>query len=289
MLPERRRLGVAALCGASMLLTTGGADASLTIDHISGADGCTEAATYFPEDEGPLARNARLRCRLEAFAQQREEERRRGEAAGDREREKTIETWIEKQEIPVRVLRRNSVDLFLSGGVASYGLALGGVLLPWLEGELWAGRRSVADSVPSGYLSDARTCLGGRFKWLFVKRGNLTPLVSLGAVGCSSDVQFQSYGATPTGGPIFLGDSANPNLGSTGQAVGHLATATAGLTWTEKAGLRISVEYLFAYAFYTQATLNDAAKTEDPNLRTAWEQRLTADRHGVRLQVGYAF
>ena len=284
MLPERRWLGVAASCGASILLATGTADASLTIDHLSGADGCTEAATYFPEDDGPLARNARMRCRLETFAQQREDERRRGEAVGDREREKTIETWIQKQEIPVRVLRRNSVDLFVSGGVASYGAALGGVLLPWLEGELWIGRRSVAESVTSGYLSDVRNCLGGRFKWLFVKRGNLTPLISLGAVGCSADVQFQSYG----GGPIFQGDSSNPNPGG-GQAVGHLATATAGLTWMEKAGLRVSLEYMFAYAFYTQATLNDAAKTEDANLRTAWEQRLTADRFGVRLQVGYAF
>jgi hypothetical protein len=283
-----RWVGVAALGGASVLLVIGQAEASLTIDHVSGADGCTEAASYFPEDDSPLARSARLRCRLETFEKTMEEEHRRGAIAGEREREKTIETWIQKQEIPVRVMRRNSIDLFVSGGLASYGVTLAGVLFPWLEGELWAGRRSVAETVKSGYLADSRTCYGGRFKWLVVTRGNLTPFASLGASGCSANLQFQYYGPTPTGGGTFLPGSANPTGGS-GDGAAHLVTASAGMTWTEKSGLRVSLEYLLAYAFYAQATQNDAAKTEDANLRTAWEQRLTSDRYGFRLQVGYAF
>ncbi len=61
------------------------------------------------------------------------------------------------------------------------------------------------------------------------------------------------------------------------------------MTWTDKSGLHASVEYIFTYAFYTQATLNDATHTEDPNLTTAWSDRLATERNGFRVQVGYAF
>ena len=53
-----RWVSVAALGGASILLATGEAGASLTIDHVSGADGCTEASSFFPEDDSPLAKSA---------------------------------------------------------------------------------------------------------------------------------------------------------------------------------------------------------------------------------------
>jgi hypothetical protein len=78
-------------------------------------------------------------------------------------------------------------------------------------------------------------------------------------------------------------------MGGLGTAAAHLVTASAGLAWMEKSGLRVSFEYVYTYAFYSQATLDDAAKTEDPNMRTAWSDRLESDRGGIRVQVGYGF
>jgi hypothetical protein len=282
-----RRRGSAGLVLVGALLVARRAPAALTIEHQPGGDGCAEAATYFPEDSSALAQRARRRCRLEIFERQLEEKRLRSDALADQRRDRVVEKWMEAQEIPNRVVRRNFVDLFAAGGLTSYGLAVGGVFLPWLEGELWGGRRSVAESLSNGtgYLWDSRTCLGGRLKWLMRGRGNVTPFTSLGAAGCSAHVQFNPY----VSAVAFPGGDPTNVSTSDGDGSAHLATASAGLTWTEKSGFRASLEYAFAYAFYTQATLNDKTRTEDVNLRTAWESRLTTDRAGVRLQVGYAF
>jgi len=269
----------------SMVLVSRAASAELTIDHEPGIDGCSEAAFYFPEDDSPEAQRARRRCRLERFERKLEDDRARDEAVRDTKREQTIAGWMDKQEIPVRVMHRNSVDLFLSGGLASYGVAVGGLLLPVLEAELWVGRRSVSESTATGFLWDSRTCLGGRFKWLTRSRGNLTPFASLGVAGCSAHLQSNSYNY----GPVGLGFPDPGASNSAGDGAAHLVTASAGLAWMEKSGVRVSLEYVFAYAFYAQATLNDEARTEDANLRAAWESRLTSDRRGVRVQVGYAF
>ena len=128
----------------AMMVATGQARAVVDVDHQPGADGCSEADTYFPEDESPEATRARLRCRSETFARQLEEGRQRKEADAEDQREKNLATWMKKQEIPVRVMRRNAVDLYASGGLTSYGVAGGWVLLPVLEAELWIGRRNVS-------------------------------------------------------------------------------------------------------------------------------------------------
>jgi hypothetical protein len=279
------------LAGGGMVLSAGAARASLTIDHQSGADGCTEAATYFPEDDSPEALRARRRCRLETFERKMDDDRVQKAIEVQGQHDKLLESWVQKQNIPVRVFKRNAVDAYVSGGVTSYGLAVGGVLLPWLEGELWIGRRNVNGDTLDGYFQDSRTCGGGRFKWLMLGHGNLTPFASLGAAGCAANMAFTSYNYGPTtgvgpGGPVFVGTTFT-NLAGSG--VGHLVTGSAGLAWMDKSGLRASLEYVFAYAFYSQATLNDMGHTQDPTLQKEWDDRLASDRGGVRLQVGYAF
>ncbi len=273
-----------------MLLSAGAARASLTIDHQTGADGCTEAATYFPEDDSSEALRARRRCRLETFEQKMDEDRVQKAIEVQGQHDKLVDSWVQKQNIPVRVFKRNAIDAYVSGGVTSYGLAVGGVILPWLEAELWIGRRNVNESTLDGYFQDSRTCGGGRFKWLMISHGNLTPFASLGAGGCAANMAFTSYNYGPTtgvpGGPIFVGATINSSAGS---GVAHLATGSAGLAWMDKSGLRASLEYVFAYAFYSQATLNDMGRTQDPTLQKEWDDRLASDRGGVRLQVGYAF
>ena len=53
--------------------------------------------------------------------------------------------------------------------------------------------------------------------------------------------------------------------------------------------LRLSLEYVYEYVFYTGATLNDMQHTPSEDLRVIWYDSLHADRHGVRFQVGFAF
>jgi len=53
--------------------------------------------------------------------------------------------------------------------------------------------------------------------------------------------------------------------------------------------VRLSVEYLYEYVFYTGANLNDMQKTPSEDLRLIWDDSLHQDRHGVRVQVGFAF
>jgi hypothetical protein len=268
----------------STVVATRQAHAVVDVDHQPGTDdGCAEAGTYFPEDESPQATRARLRCRSETFARQLEEDRQRKEAEAENQRENNLQTWMKKQEIPVRVMRRNAIDLYASGGLTSYGVAGGWVLLPVVEAELWIGRRNVSQWISSGYFQDSRTCAGARFKWLMRTRGNLTPFASIGAADCWANVSFEPYNF---GGPF---DAPQPATGGLGTAAAHLATASGGVAWMEKSGIRASLEYVYSYAFYNQVTLDDAGRTEDPNMRAAWGERLDSDRGGFRLQVGYAF
>ena len=53
--------------------------------------------------------------------------------------------------------------------------------------------------------------------------------------------------------------------------------------------VRLSLEYVFEYVFYTGANLNDMQTTPSEDLRVIWEDSLDQDRHGVRFQVGFAF
>jgi hypothetical protein len=77
--------------------------------------------------------------------------------------------------------------------------------------------------------------------------------------------------------------------GSEGSGVAHALTASLGATWTTTVGLRFSLEYMFAWAFYVQASDNTGAHPHDPMMQAAFDNTLATDRHGVRFQVGYAF
>ena len=277
---------IAVAAGAVLLAAPRPARAELTIDHEPGSGGCAEAATYFPEDQSREATRARQRCRLERFEQRIEQDRLQKEIQAENDRDKLVQTWMDKQDIPVRVFRRIAVDGYLGGGVTTYGIAASAVMLPWLEFELSVGRRDLDGSVSNGYLQDSRTAWGGRFKFLLRGRGNLTPFLSSGLFFCNANVAGTLYSqAPPTSGPGGFGSATNDN----GTANAHLFGTGGGLAWMDKSGFRASVEYIFTYAFYTQATLNDATHTEDANLTTAWTDRLSSAHHGFRVQVGYAF
>jgi len=272
---------IALAAGAAVLVAARPARAELTIDHEPGSGGCAEAATYFPEDQSREAVRARQRCRLETFEQRMENDRLQKEIQAENDRDKLVQSWVDKQEIPLRVFKRISIDGYLGGGITTYGLAISAVLLPWLEAELSIGRRDVDGLISAGYFQDSRTCWGGRFKFDLSNRGNLAPFISSGVFFCDANVALNSFGG------ITVGGSAPTNGNGTAQA--HLVGAGVGVGYMHHSGLHASVEYIFTYAFYTQATLSDAAHTEDPNLTSAWSDRLGSEQNGFRVQVGYAF
>ena len=188
------------------------------------------------------------------------------------------------------MFRRIWVDGYLGGGVTTYGLAAGAVILPWLEAELSLGRRDLNGMIDlnnnSAYFQDSRTCWGGRFKGLMRSRGNVTPFISAGVFFCDANAALTVYG------PNILTPGGSTNIApgtSNGSAGAHLVGAGAGVSWTDNSGLHASLEYLFTYAFYAQAVLADMNHTEDTNLTTAWSDRLGTERNGFRVQVGYAF
>ena len=279
---------IALAAGALLLVAARPARAEVTIDYESGSGGCEEAAGYFPEDDSLEATRARQRCRLETFAQRMQNDRLQKEIEAESERDKLVQSWLDKQNIPARVFRRIWLDGYLGGGVTTYGLAAGAVILPWLEAELSLGRRDLNGLINNGsaYFQDSRTCLGGRFKWLMFSRGNVTPFISMGVFFCNANVALNSFGGITPSGPL-----GTPNLPTNGNgtANAHLLGAGAGVTWTDNSGLHASLEYLFTYAFYAQAVLNDMNHTEDTNLTSAWSDRLATERNGFRVQVGYAF
>jgi hypothetical protein len=262
--------------------------AALTIDHGPVLDGCTEAASYTEDDQSAEATRARRRCRLENFDRKLAFERDKKLAQQNAGQTEAIQIWMQREQIPARVMHRNSIDLFASGAMISYGLAGGWLVWPNLEIELWIGRGSGTSYDPLGTLTDSRTCAGGRTKWLMARRSNLTPFLSAGVAGCRAAVQFYRYqsGPLPPGG---IGSNVGPAATPNGDATAHDATVAAGLTWMDNSGFHLSFEYGYSYAFYTQAQRDEPLRPQDADMRGAWQRQLAADRRGVRAQVGYAF
>jgi len=149
-----------------LLLAARAASATLSAEHEVDIDPCVAAESYFPEDQSPEAARARRRCRM-AKLERAQAEQEAWADVQDRERQlRAMAAWTQKQGIPNRVMRRNAIDGFLSTGIASYGVALSGVLFPWLEGELWVGRGTDSDN--GTHIGNRRNCLGGRLKWLML-------------------------------------------------------------------------------------------------------------------------
>jgi len=270
-----RLVVVAALLAGATLLPSRRAAAVLSMERVPELPPCADAASYPEGDDSPAAEHARRRCRLEQLEQRKNYERQWAAWVAWNQQKQTTQAWMDRVGIPARVTRRYAVDGFLATGFSHYGVTVAGILLPSLEAEVWLGFGNAENASNVGDLHDDRRCLGGRLKWLPIERGNLTPFFAGGAAGCTATLQFISF--TGQGG------------GSDGSGVTHALTASLGATWTTTMGLRFSLEYIFAWAFYVQASDNTGAHPHDPMMQAAFENTLASDRHGVRFQVGYAF
>jgi hypothetical protein len=261
------------------VLAAGAARAQSFVEEVSG-DACDRARAFDLNDVGPAAQQARRACRLEHFEYRLAAERRQEVAAGEEASQARVQLWMDRTQ-PARVLRPLAVEGFLSTGVTSYGLTFTWQVLRRLELAARIGWRKL--TCPNEISFDggdcSRTSLGMGTRWFFGDQ-NLSPFLGGGFSVTNAHLQVASTmpAATDGGGSGFLaGDGrANAVSGSAGMALSAQA-------------LRMSVEYVFEYAFYTGANLNDPQKTPSEELRIVWRDSLKSDRHGIRFQVGYAF
>jgi hypothetical protein len=279
----RGRMASAAMASAALLGLAGGArtaraqDATPLPSFIEQVtdDPCLDASTFDQEDQSREAQHARRACRLQRLTERLAAERRARLLATEQRHVAEVQNWVETS-LPSRVSRPLSVALFAGTGLSSYGVALDWAVLSRLELGVWLGGRGISkdqnvSSTGQANYNRAVVGAGGRF---YFSPGEFSPFVGGGFAIARTDMQA-----------IF---NSNPSALVEGTARAHFLTAAAGLELARRA-LRISLEYFFSYAFYTQANDNDPLLTEDVNLRRVWQDSLDGDRHGLRIQVGYAF
>jgi hypothetical protein len=241
-------------------------------------DACRQAATYDVDDESAPAMRARRACHLQRFEQRLAAERQQRVAAGERKRVEAVQAWLEAHE-PTRVLRPIAVGLFLGSGLASYGIEGSWTVMRRVTVDGWFGGHNTTFSdyvSSSGNASYTRKCLGVGARWFFTDL-DFSPYLGVGFATTSADLQANFY------------DMTNGNLSAlTGSASAHVLSGSVGLEFAWQ-GLRASLEYAYAYAFYTQANKDDMIKTPDDQLRRIWQDSLDSDRSGIRFLVGYAF
>jgi hypothetical protein len=240
-------------------------------------DACDRARALDAADVSPIAQHLRRSCRLERFGNRLAAERRQELIADETLRQESVDGWLQTTQ-PSRVTRPMAVEGFLGTGLASYGLSYAWDFLRRGELVAWLGWRPVSCQDQSGNETAdcGRTSFGLRGRWYLVDR-DFTPFLGTGLAITSSHLQAISSTQTMNSSNLLVGS---------GRA--NSVDAAAGFELGVRA-FRMSVEYVFEYAFYTGANLNDAQKTPSEDLRVALRDSLKSDRNGLRFQVGFAF
>lgn len=240
-------------------------------------DPCDRARSLDADDAGPIAQHLRRSCRLERFENRLAAERRQQVAADAEVRESNVERWLDATQ-PSRVTHPLSIEGFVGEGLASYGLSFAWDFLRRAELGAWLGWRpiSCADQFSTDTANCGRTAFGLGGRWYLNDR-DFSPFIGAGFGVMSSHLQIVSANAGSNGSNLL-----------TGSGRANSVNGEAGLqAWIR--AFRVSLEYVFEYAFYTGANLDDPQKTPSEDLRVALHDSLRNDRNGVRFQVGYAF
>ena len=261
----------AALIGA-LSLQARPARAYSFVDEIP-EDPCARALSFDPQDSSAGAQHARRACRLQAFEQRKTEERRRSVAAEQQARDAALEKWIAATQ-PIRVQHPMAVEAFGGSGIVNYGISFSWDVVSTMEFAVRVGRRemSCADENGGTGADCTRTTWGGGIRWIMLER-EFSPFVGTAFSSTSAPLQI----IDPQQGGFLQGHGNAHSL--SGSAGLQLATGY----------VRLSLEYLYEYLFYTGANLNDPAHTPSEPLRLIWEDSLSQDQHGIRFQVGVAF
>jgi hypothetical protein len=261
----------AALVGA-LSLQTRPAHAYSFVDEIP-EDPCARALSFDPQDTSPGAQHARRACRLQVFEQRKTEERRRSVATEQQARDAALEKWIAATQ-PIRVQRPMALEAFAGTGIATYGASFSWDVVSSIELAVRVGQRrmSCADENSVTGADCTRTTYGGGLRWIMVER-EFSP--------------FLGTAFSSTSAPLHIFDQQSGQF-LQGKGNAHSLSGSAGLQLAT-GYLRLSLEYLYEYLFYTGANLNDQQRTPSEALRVVWEDSLRQDRHGIRFQVGVAF
>ncbi len=262
------------------MLSARAAHAQSFIRRVSD-DACEQARSFDRADSGPAAQEARRACRLQRFETRLATERQEQVMTQVAEREARVETWLNKTQ-PARVLHPLAIEAFTGTGLASYGLTLSYMALRQLEFAASIGWRTLtfSDSDPkaSGTAEYKDRTLTFTSRWYAVNR-ELTPFVGAGiGLTTADDLKVFWYGRDNTPAMDF----------PPGDARGHSMSAHAGIQLATR-NLRLSIEYVFQYVFFTGANLADMTKTPNEQMRIVWQETLDDHRHGFQLRVGYAF
>lgn len=257
---------------AAVVLSPGAAR-SQSIDYQVGMTACEEAARYDAArlgdgpDVPPAARRARARCRLETFRARLATERAVAAADREAERQARFDEWVDKH-LPPRARRTIAADGFYGFGPATQGVAVGWTPTLSLDLEGWLGWKAGTATVADNDVADDRKTAGIRAKWMALP---------------SYATPFVAFGVARTWGGVGYGSSSDAD----GNA--HLLTGSIGVSLTSEGGLRLGVEYMFGWTFYSVVQTRDDQRTPDEGLRALWQRRLDEERHGARIEVGYAF
>ena len=277
MTARRASIGLAAACGLAAALHAGAARAYTFVDTIP-EDPCDRARSFDPQDGSAAAQHARRACRLQAFERRMAEERKRTVAAQEDARDAFVEKWMAGTQ-PARVINPLAVELFAGSGIVNYGAVFSWTVLRQLELAARVGQRQMSCASSSGGSSGSdctRTTwnVGARF---MIGDRDFAPFVGAGFSTTSAPLKINHFDQQ-TMTSMFLDGHGKADSGNL-SAGAQLAVSQ----------IRLSVEYVFEYVFYTGANLNDMQMMPSEDLRTVWNESLKQDRHGVRFQVGFAF
>lgn len=253
----------------------GGARAQSLVDQRP-EDPCEAARALDIADTTPGAENVRRACRLERFQDRLAAERIQQGATQELARDARIQQWIDATQ-PSRVTHPLAFEGFFGSGLASYGVSFSWDFLRHAELGVWLGWRPISCLDANGSTTSAcgRTAYGLRGRWYLLDR-DFSPFVATGLSFMSSELAYctQAYACSST------------HIAGSGRA--NTVNVGAGLAFALRS-FRISIEYVFEYAFYTGASLDDEKKTPSPQLDGILDTSLQGDRNGVRFQAGYAF
>lgn len=238
-------------------------------------DPCVQADALARDDVSPAAEHLRRACRLRRFEDRLEVERRQQVLAAEQARGDRIQRWLDQTQ-PPRVVRPFSVEGFLGGGLASYGITAAWAFLKQADLSVWLGRRSIScDAVGAPSSADcSRTSYGFRGRWYLLPT-KVTPFLSGGLSITSAHVQIVQNGSN---GQTLLSGDARAN-----------SYNLAGGLQVAYAAFRLSGEAIYEHAFFTGANTDDAKKTPNNQLKGIWSDSLKQDQVGFRVQVGFAF
>lgn len=270
-------MNVAARAAFALGLAVGASAHAQSLVDVVPEDPCAQAMALDQDDVSPAAEHLRRACRLRRLDQKLTAERQQEIVAAEQAREGKIQRWIDQTQ-PPRVTRPFSFDGMVGAGVATYGLSFAWAFLKKAELAVWLGKRSIScDAVNARNGADcSRTSYGFHGRW-YLLSSKLSPFLGIGLTISNAHLQLVQGAMYGVGGTLLSGQ---------GRANSYNAGAGVQLAY---AAFRLSAEYVYEHAYYTGSSLDDRMKTPNGTLNEVWSNSLKDDRHGFRVQAGYAF